>query len=250
MPSGAHVTLRRSVDEPRSDREEQHPDPDHRSGKRQRQGLLRRHPFAAAISLAFLLTTVAAVGLYWDQARRFETTDDAFIAARQFSVAPKVPGYITSVPVTDNQHVASGDVIARIDDRDYRVAFAQADAEVSAAQAGIQNIDAQMTVQKAQIAASKAQVQQSQAKLVFAQQESERYLTLAKEGWSSHQTGELATSQLYQQQAAVTSAEASVTVAERQLEALKAQRNNAVASLGEAEARRDQAKLNLSLIHI
>lgn len=246
MSSGTHVALRRLIDEPPPDREERHQDLDHGSGKEQRQGLVRRHPFAAGISLAFLLATVAAVGLYWDQAQRFQTTDDAFIAARQFSVAPKVPGYITSVPVTDNQHVAAGDVIARIDDRDYRVALTQAEAEVAAAQAGIQNVDAQMDVQKAQVTASKAQLQQNQAKLVFAQQESERYLTLAKEGWSSHQTGELAVSQLYQQQAAVTSAEANVTVAERQLEALKAQRNSAVASLGQAEARLDQAQLNLS----
>ncbi len=250
MSSCTRVALRRPVDEPRPDREERHQEVDHGPSKEpsneQRRGLVRRHPFAAGISLAFLLTTVAAVGLYWDQVQRFQTTDDAFIAARQFSVAPKVPGYITSVPVTDNQHVGAGDVIARIDDRDYRVALAQAEAEISAAQAGIQNIDAQMDVQKAQVTASKAQLQQNQAKLVFAQQESERYVTLAKEGWSSHQTGELAVSQLYQQQAAVTSAEASVTVAERQLEALKAQRNSAVASLGQAEARRDQAQLNLS----
>jgi membrane fusion protein (multidrug efflux system) len=242
----ARVAPRRPIDEPRPDHEAPHQQPEPVPGKDQKQGLVRRHPVAAGISLALLLTTVAAVGLYWDQAQRFQTTDDAFIAARQFSVAPKVPGYITSVPVTDNQHVATGDVIARIDDRDYQVALIQAKASVAAAQAGIQNIDAQMKVQEAQIASSKAQVQQNQAKLVFAQQESDRYLALAKEGWSSHQTGELATSQLYQQQAAVTSAEASVTVAERQFDALKAQRNNAVATLGEAKARLDQATLNLS----
>ena len=82
--------------------------------------------------------------LYWDYARHFESTDDAFIAARQFAIAPKVSGYITAVPVTDNQHVAAGDVIARIDDRDYRIALEQAEAQVAAAEANIQNIDAQI----------------------------------------------------------------------------------------------------------
>ena len=53
--------------------------------------------------------------LYLDYAAHFESTDDAFIAARQFSVAPQVAGYITAVPVTDNEHVAAGQVIARID---------------------------------------------------------------------------------------------------------------------------------------
>ena len=54
-------------------------------------------------------------------AKHFQSTDDAFIAPRQTALAPKVSGYITAVPVTDDEHVATGDVIARIDDRDYRI---------------------------------------------------------------------------------------------------------------------------------
>ena len=54
-------------------------------------------------------------------AKHFQSTDDAYIAARQTALAPKVSGYITTVPVTDDEHVATGDVIARIDDRDYRI---------------------------------------------------------------------------------------------------------------------------------
>ncbi|MFX8297329.1 biotin/lipoyl-binding protein, partial [Acinetobacter baumannii] len=70
---------------------------------------------SAALGLVLLLAAAAGGYVYYDAARRFESTDDAFIAARQFSIAPKVSGYITSVPVTDNQHVRAGDVIARID---------------------------------------------------------------------------------------------------------------------------------------
>lgn len=204
----------------------------------------RQYMIGGGLALALLASTAGY--LYWDSARRFESTDDAFIAARQFSVAPKVPGYLTAVPVTDNQHVATGAVIARIDERDYKVALAQAEARVAAAQAGIENIDAQIDVQKAQVAANKAQVEQAQARLLYARQQADRYGTLTKEGWSSQQTGELATAELYQQQAAVSSAKASLTVSERQFEALKAQRNSAVASLGQAKAERDQAQLNLS----
>lgn len=245
------VSLRQPLDDERlpereGQHEEQHveekPDP----APQRPHGLLRRNPYAAMGGLLLLMSAVMAGGLYLEARMHFETTDDAFIAARQFSIAPKVPGYLTAVPVTDNQHVATGDVIARIDQRDYRVALAQAEAEVVAARAGIENIDAQIQVQNAQITSSEAQLTQNKAKLVFAGQEAERYGKLAKEGWSSHQTGELAVSQLYQQQATVASSEASVSVAKRQLQALKAQRNSAVANLGEAKARRDQAKLNLS----
>jgi membrane fusion protein (multidrug efflux system) len=87
-----------------------------------RGGLLRRHPFAFALGVLLLIPTVAASYLYWDYSLHFESTDDAFVAGRAFSIQPQVAGYITAVPVTDNQHVAAGDVIARIDDRDYRAA--------------------------------------------------------------------------------------------------------------------------------
>ena len=113
-----------------------------------------RRPLRASLA-ALLLASVAGGGyLYWDSASHYETTDDAFIAARQFAIAPKVPGYITAVPVTDNQHVVAGQVIARIDDRDYRAALAQAEAQVAAAQASIGNIDAQIAVQQAQVGQS------------------------------------------------------------------------------------------------
>ena len=100
-----------------------------RENKR-RGGLLRRHPFALTIGLVALFPIAAAAYLYWDYSQHFQSTDDAFIAARSFSIEPKVAGYITAVPVTDNQHVAAGDVIARIDDRDYRAALDQAKAQL------------------------------------------------------------------------------------------------------------------------
>jgi membrane fusion protein, multidrug efflux system len=211
-----------------------------------RKGLWRRHPFVAVVALLLLIVAAPATYLYWDYARHFETTDDAFIAARQFAIAPKVSGYITSVPVTDNQHVNAGDVIAHIDDRDYRIALEQAQARVASAQAGIENIDAQMNMQQAQISASEAQVDQAQASLVFAQQQDARYQHLAQTGYGSVQNAQQYSSQLRQQQAALASAQASLNVAQRQLETLKAQRENAVANLAQAKAQRDQAQLNLS----
>jgi membrane fusion protein, multidrug efflux system len=210
------------------------------------RGVLRRHPFMSVLG-GLALAALAALGyLYYDYAARFESTDDAFIAARQFSIAPKVAGYITAVPVTDNQHVKAGDVIARIDDRDYKIAQAQAEAQVSAAQASIKNIDAQLDVQQAQIASGQAQVDQAQAGLVFAQQQAQRYQDLARNGSGTVQNEQQYNSQLRQQQAALTSAQATLQVAQRQIDSLKAQRESANANLAQAEAQRDQAKLNLS----
>jgi membrane fusion protein, multidrug efflux system len=214
--------------------------------KKPRNRLLHRRPVLYAIG-AMLLAAALGVGyVYLDYAEHFESTDDAFIAARQSALAPKVSGYITAVPVTDNEHVAAGDVIARIDDRDYRIALDQAEAQVGVAEANIENIDAQIIVQQAQIIANQAQVDQAQATLVFAQQQATRYQDLAKTGSGTIQNAQLYSSQLHQQQAALEAAQASLKVAQRQVESLRAQRNSAVASLAQAKAQRDQAQLNLS----
>jgi membrane fusion protein (multidrug efflux system) len=243
-PGGRHVV----EVPPRVDQEREHPRPDQdRPGRDEpHRGLLRRHPFAFVLGLLLFILASAATYLYWDYARHFESTDDAFVAARQFSIAPKVSGYITAVPVTDNQHVAAGDVIARIDDRDYRVALAQAQAQVAAAQASIETIDAQINVQQAQINTNQAQVTQAQAALVFAQQQAARYEDLARKGAGTVQNAQQYTSQLNQQQAALESAQAALKVAQRQISSLKAQRSSAEASLAQAQAQRDQAQLNLS----
>src|SRR5690242_15848615 len=228
------------------EREDDHPGQDREGGDEPRSSVLRRHAIAFLLGLVLLIATAAGGYLYWDYAEHFESTDDAFIAARQFAIAPKVSGYVTAVPVTDNQHVNAGDVIARIDDRDYRIALAQAQAQVASAQASIQNIDAQLNVQQAQITASQAQVDQAQAALVFAQQQAARYQDLARTGSGTGQNAQQWTSQQQQQQAALASAQANLKVAQQQLEALKAQRESAVASLAQANAQREQAQLNLS----
>src|SRR5262249_332476 len=136
-PSERAPNERRIVEVPPERKER--PEQGRERGDEARRGLLRRHPFAFVIGLGFLNLAAAGGYLHWDYGRHFESTDDAFVASRQFPIAPKVSGYITAVPVTDNQHVAAGDVIARIDERDYRIALDQAQAQVASAEASIQN---------------------------------------------------------------------------------------------------------------
>ena len=245
MPQGRVPGGPRIVELP-PQREDRPPERDGEGADRRRKGRLWRHPVATMIGAVLAIALAAAGYLYWDYAQHFETTDDAFIAARQFAIAPKVSGYITSVPVTDNQHVAAGAVIARIDQRDYRNALAQAEAQVAAAEASIENIDAQISVQQAQISANQAQVRQAQAALVFAQQQAARYKDLAGQGYGTVQNSQQWSSQLRQDSAALESAQATLNLSQRQIEALKAQRASAVAGLAQAKAQRDQAELNLS----
>jgi membrane fusion protein (multidrug efflux system) len=192
------------------------------------------------------LAAGVAAYIYWDNSSHFESTDDAFIAARQFAIAPKVEGYVAAVPVTDNQHVDKGDVIARIDQRDYMTALAQAEAQVTGAKAGIHNVDTQIATQDAQITSARAQVAQAQANEELAKVTWGRDQTLVKQGWATAQQGTTDVQNLKAQQAGVDSAQAALKVAQRQIDTLRAQRASAEASLAQAEATLDQAKLNLS----
>ena len=219
---------------------------DRRPENRRERGALRGRPVTFVLGALFLVSAMVAGYLYRDHVDHFESTDDAFVAARQFAIAPKVSGYIVQVPVTDNQHIAAGEVIARIDDRDYHAAFEQAQAQVRAGKSNIENIDAQIAVQKAQIAQSEGQVEQAQANLTFAKQQALRYEDLAKHGAGSVQNAEQYSSSLRQQEAALKTAQAALTATQRQIAALEAQRTTAEANLAQASAQLEQAKLNLS----
>jgi membrane fusion protein, multidrug efflux system len=115
--------------------DDQHPDQDGQGENKLRPGFLWRRSLALALGLILSIPIAAGGYLYWDYRRHFELTDDAAIAARTFSIQPKVAGYIIAVPVTDDQHVAAGGLIARIDDRDYRAALDQAKGQLGHDQA-------------------------------------------------------------------------------------------------------------------
>jgi len=250
-PSPASGRALREEDLPKEDRlppaEPEHEQPAEDEGdEKSTASFLRRNRYAVAIGLILLVAIAIGGYLYWDDASRFETTDDAFIDARQFAVAPKVPGYLVAVPVTDNQHIPANGVIARIDERDYQIALKQAEARVAAGEAGIRSIDAQIAVQQAQIEAAQAEVARAQAAVKFSEEDAARYQDLAKHGAGTVQQAQQTQSKLKQDKAGLTDAQASLTVARRQIESLKAQRSNAEAGLAQQQAQRDQAKLNLS----
>ncbi|MDQ0458418.1 HlyD family secretion protein [Rhizobium paknamense] len=205
-----------------------------------------RRPKMLLIGGGALAVAMVAGYIYWENGAHYEDTDDAFIAARQYAVTSRVAGFISSVAVTDNQHVAAGDVIARIDDRDYKTSLEQAEAQVAAAQANLQNTEAQKLVQQANVEQAKAQVEQAKANLVFAQQQDSRYQTMMKSGSGTIQEAQQYASQLRQQEAALNTDEASLAAAQRQLDAYGPQIASAEATVKQDQAELDQARLNLS----
>ncbi|MDW6024277.1 HlyD family secretion protein [Mesorhizobium sp. BAC0120] len=183
---------------------------------------------------------------YWTVGRFLVSTDDAYVKADSTTIAPKISGYIGAVLVGDNEAVKAGQVLARIDDRDFKVSLEQAEAQVDAAKANIANKQAGIVAQQSQINAAKATVAVDQANETFAEQDDKRYADLAKTGYGTVQNAQEAASKIAAARAAVARDTAALDSATRQLDVVKAELAQAEAALAQAQAARDQAQLNLS----
>src|ERR1700680_354 len=183
---------------------------------------------------------------YWTVGQYLVSTDDAYVKADSTTVAPKVSGYLREVLVGDNERVKTGQVLARIDERDFKVALDQARSDVAAANAAITSKQAQLGVQQAVIDAAKATIEVDKATVMFAAQENKRYGDLAATGYGSVQNAQQAQSRIAGAQAAVQRDTANLGSALKQVDLLKAEIAQATASLARAIAAQTQAELNLS----
>src|SRR6201991_4127731 len=118
--------------------------------------------------LCLSAVVVVAAGWTWARAGGETSTDNAYVRGDVTSLAPKVAGYVTTVAVEDNQTVRAGDVLFRIDDRDYRARLAQAVANVEAAEARLTNVDAETQLQHALIRQAEAQRRSTLAEMNLA----------------------------------------------------------------------------------
>jgi len=207
-----------------------------------------------AVIAAALLAGVAFAGdfgyRYWTVGRFIESTDDAYVKADYTTVAPKVAGYIRQVLVSDNDAVKAGQVLARIDDRDFQAALSQTRADVKAAEAAITNIDAQIALQQSVIEQAKATIDASQASLDFAVSEAARSARLISNGAGTQSRAEQTQSARDQASAAVERDRAALVAAENKVPVLQTQREQTVAQRDRATAAAHQAELNLSYTDI
>jgi membrane fusion protein, multidrug efflux system len=210
--------------------------------------MIRNHPIAAAIVVVILCAAIVGGVWWWLATRDFESTDDAFIDGRPVAISALVAGEIVDVPVTDNQLVPAGTVLARIDDRDYAAALAQAKAQVAQAQASLENVDAQIETQQSRIDQAAKQITEAQAALSFSKDENARYRDLAQQGAGTVQRAQQASTDLQSKQAAMDAAEAAHAEALKQLDVLSAQKATSQAQIKQAEAQSNQAAANLSRI--
>jgi membrane fusion protein (multidrug efflux system) len=211
-------------------------------------------PSRAAIKRAAFGLAIAggiAVGAdygyrYWTVGQYLETTDDAYVKADSTTVAPKVSGYIAEVLAEDNQRVAAGEVLARIDDRDFRTALDQAGAEVAAAEAAIRNLDAQVALQQSMIDQQKAAIAATEAALKFARADQIRYRDLMKTGYGTVQRAQQTDAAFDGKTAELQRDRAALVAAQRKIDVLATERGKAEAQRDRARAGARQAELNLS----
>lgn len=206
-------------------------------------------------TLKRLALATAAVGVlaaggvygyrYWTVGRFLESTDDAYLKADYTTVAPKVSGYVAEVLVDDNQKVKAGQVLARIDDHDFKTARAQAKAERESAKAQIANLVAQQSLQQSIVAQAKADIGAAEAALSFAEADYSRYHYLRKTGFGSVQRDQQAEASLREKRADLEHDHAVLLAAERQLDVLKTEQVKAETALARARAAKHQADLNV-----
>jgi membrane fusion protein, multidrug efflux system len=188
---------------------------------------------------------------WWVGSAIEQSTDDAYIEADTTPLAAKVPGYVRQVPVRDFQRVKAGDLLVEIVDDDYRAQLAQAEANVVAARAAIDNIERQKLVQRAMVREAEATIQASEADLTRYHLEAVRQQTLlAQRLAGTHQLTEQAIDNEKRSQATLELSRAQLEQQRQQLNVLDSEGKQARATLEAAQAARDLAAISLGYTRI
>ncbi|MGH6819038.1 MAG: HlyD family secretion protein, partial [Methylovirgula sp.] len=210
---------------------------------------LKRQMRRLALVGGFLAAALGAAWYgedWWIEGRFIETTDDAYVGGDITVIAPKVSGFIARIAVSDNQAVHAGDLLIKLDDRDYRAALAKAQAAVAAEQAKLANLDAERRLQEAMIAQAQAGIVTADAETDRARFDQARYRQLSARADASLQTFQRADADYKQAVAEGEKAAAVLLAAQREIDVIATEKNQAWAALAAATADRDLAALRLS----
>lgn len=225
------------------------------------------------VLLTILLVLAAAGVMAWQHFSRRESTDDAQVSGHVSPVATRVAGIVTAVHITDNQAVKAGDVLVELDPRDYEVALAKAQADLSAAEAAARaaeagvpitstttktdlnmaeasagNADAALLgaeravdVEQAKLAAARARLTEVQANATRAAQDLERLKPLLAKDEVPKQVYDAAVNADSTARAAVTWTQASITEALANVDVAVAKRTQAQGAIVQARAQSSAA---------
>ena len=223
-------------------------------------GLFERKPWLSTLLRVLVVVAIIGAIIFWWQSRKFEDTDDAQIDGHIYPVSARVTGHVTKVNVEEGQFVRAGTVLVEIDDSDYKVAVARAqadylDAQASSEAAGfsvpISQVGSSSQIHSAQsdvlnaeagISGAIKQVDEAEARLVQAQANAKtanadlvRYGTLVSKKEISQQQYDQAVAAATSANATVTAAEAGVRSAQEVVKQNRARLGQSQASLANAQ---------------
>jgi membrane fusion protein (multidrug efflux system) len=221
--------------------------PQVRTGARHRSN---KRVALAGIALAVLAGAAWYGNDWWTRGRFIQSTDDSYVGGNVTAIAPHVGGFVESVLVSDNQHVTAGQLLIRLDQRDFRAADDHAEAIVNARLATLGSLHAQYAKQQSVIAQQEAELVAKDAQASFATEDAARYRSLALTAAGSRQDAQRTTALDQAARSAVAAATAGLTAAHQQLDVLGAEIAEAAANITQAQADAATARLNLGWTEI
>jgi len=198
------------------------------------------------VPVVLLLAAAIAGVWYWRTGRFLIETDDAYVQGDISVLAARISADVAAIAVADNQPVKAGDLLVQLDRRDLGNARDQAAATLAEADAAIATLRTQQAQQQAQIDAAQAQIEQARAEQTRAIAEARRTQALVGGGYASRQSADQVVADSRKAEAAVTAAQAQLSVQQQSLGVLAAQLRQAEARRAQAAAALAQAETNLS----
>jgi membrane fusion protein (multidrug efflux system) len=187
---------------------------------------------------------------WWRVGRFIETTDDAYAGGNVTAVSPHVAGFVAAILVADNQHVAAGQLLARLDPRDFQAALDRAEASAMAQQATLEGLEAKAVLQQQLVAKSEADLSAAAAHATFASEDALRYRRLALTSYGTRQNAERSLADDQAAQSTTKAAQATLAAARQQMSVLQAEIAAARAGVAQAKADVETARLNLGYTEI
>ena len=219
--------------------------------KQQEESARRASPWVKIIGGIVLVLAVAGGIYYYLSTADTEGTDDAYTDGRSITISPKVSGYVVELLVDDNQRVKAGDILARIEPRDFIAARNQARANLDIAKAQKASAELSAEVAKknfpARLLQAQGQLEQAQGQLFQAQTDYKRQHAVTREA-TTQQSVDQSTAQLQLAEGQVAAAQAQVQQAEpvkQNIGEAEQQVSQIEGQVAQAQAQLDQAELNL-----
>jgi len=183
---------------------------------------------------------------YWVDGRFLISTDDAYVEAEMAFVAPKISGYVETRNVEENQTVKAGDALVTIDGGDFRIAVAQAEAQIATARKSLDRIGAQIVAAKATLGQAEAQKAAAVAAADNAARTAKRAAQLLKSRVGTQAQADDAQTAVEQANAALAGADAQIATASANIGVLEAQLAETQSSIRSLDLTRQKAERDLS----